>query len=113
MQPGNVYYEGYTREVALRSVGPGWASLINSIFDALPDGVKVIQVKQKLGILRIFSNPADKEFSDFVNTVVEASRHICEGCGDVGCYRSNNGCIRTFCTACNAQHCNLGMDPWL
>ena len=44
----------WTREEALSSVGLGWASIINRIYDNMPEGILVNQVKEKFGGLRFY-----------------------------------------------------------
>jgi hypothetical protein len=54
--PGLVYHPGYTLEMALASVGPGWKSLVQETFDAVRDakvGAVVTRVEEKWGALRI------------------------------------------------------------
>ncbi len=66
--PGNFYAKGYTREGALRSVGEGWAGLVNEAFDALEkltDHVVIDQVKEKYGGLRIYTSPYNEYIKRF------------------------------------------------
>lgn len=80
---GWVNYEGYTLEDALASVGKGWEPLIRELFDQKPDGVKIEQVKEKFGILRVYSN--NSEFDKTVILPLERkSITICENCGNPG-----------------------------
>lgn len=81
MEPGTVNYQGYTREVALRSVGPGWAGLVNEMFDNLPEGIKVVQVKEKLGRLVIYTDIPNVDVTARVRSLHTRSGHTCESCG--------------------------------
>ena len=59
-----VKYKGYTREDALASVGAGWAGLINRVYDVLESikgTVKIVQVKEKFGGLRIYTDYGNDE----------------------------------------------------
>lgn len=50
-----LYPDGYTRDEALRSVGPGWAELVGRAWDAVARvRGTVTQVKEKLGGLRVY-----------------------------------------------------------
>lgn len=54
--PGFVYTPGYSLDLALRSVGEGWAGIITELFAKLAElpRVKVDQVKEKYGTLRVY-----------------------------------------------------------
>lgn len=45
--PGAFCSRGYDLALALRSVGPGWRGLVEPAFDAKPDAVEIVQVKEK------------------------------------------------------------------
>lgn len=109
--------------MGLRSVGPGWATLINQVFDAQPQWVRVIQIKEKMGLLIIYAagdsncNPDElKTFLDLIRNIQIASRELCEGCGAVGYYRSGapgRWWIRTLCNTCEENYQSTGDQPWL
>jgi hypothetical protein len=108
-QPTYVVPSGYTREMALESVGKGWASFIHDIFDRLealnrPD-IRIIQVKQKFGGLRIYLNGVyfddehegeAAEFERYVFQRQKESFYTCETCGNPGTLRSGNH-YQTLC----------------
>jgi hypothetical protein len=51
------------KEYAKMSVGPGWHSLVNELFDlAEKENFTVAQVKEKYGILRIYIDDAKCAF---------------------------------------------------
>jgi hypothetical protein len=101
--PSEVIHEGYDRSLALQSVGSGWASLINELFDFIDNNkiknVKIIQVKEKWGGLRVYT--------DFINTSLQKKIHelelrsfsVCEVTGDPGRLRNCNGWYRTLSDA--------------
>ena len=94
-----VNYKGYTRELALTSVGSGWASLINTVFDTLENiigNVKIIQVKEKFGGLRIYTDVLNEELDTVIQKVGYDSFTICEECGALGKLRGG-GWYRTLC----------------
>ncbi len=119
MNPGWVYYEGYTRDLALRSVGPGWAALVNRVFDGLPAGVKIVQVKEKLGALTIYTEPPNDDVTLLVRDAMADSYNTCENCGALGFHRSGpntitgRNYIRTLCDTCEQIYQTTGDEPWL
>lgn len=117
--PGFVVYErapgenGYSREMALQSVGAGWAALINLVFNNIDNdnkynsgrfmgGVVITQVKEKFGTLRMYhyTTNGDEGYTDgFMSAVQGMSAHICEDCGKPGTI-GGRGWIRTLCGEC-------------
>ena len=69
-----------TREEAKRCVGPGWAKLIDELFDRMPEGAEVFSIKEKFGGLRIDGIGTD----DLEIELEERSHKICEECGEPG-----------------------------
>jgi hypothetical protein len=97
--PGVVHYNGYTRELALKSVGEGWASLVNEVFDKLETikgQTKVIQVKEKWGGLRIYTDYINEDLDNVIRSVEKRSYEICEVSGAPGKLRNCNGWYRTL-----------------
>lgn len=97
--PSVVHYDGYTRELALASVGEGWAKLVNEAFDQLAHikgNIKIIQVKEKWGGLRIYTDYSNHLYDKKVRELEERSFHICEVCGNPGNLRGG-GWYRTLC----------------
>lgn len=97
--PGFVVVTGYSRELALQSVGEGWASLVNEVFDrkeSYGKPITISQVKEKYGGLRIYTNEFDDEFDQFLYDVEMRSFSICEDCGKAGQLRGG-GWYRTLC----------------
>jgi hypothetical protein len=96
---GFVNYKGYTREDALTSVGPGWASLIHMVFDALATikgQVKIVQVKEKWGGLRIYTDYINEQLDTAIRAAEHDSFTICEECGLPGKLRGGSW-YRTLC----------------
>lgn len=82
-----VNYKGYTRELALSSVGPGWAPLIHRIFDTLQNikgTVKIVQVKEKFAGLRVYTDYMNDELEAVIRQAERESFTICEECGEPG-----------------------------
>lgn len=83
------------REDAKSYVGPGWASLIDAIYDRLPEDAHVLQVKEKWGGLRFYVS-GTTELLDFIDEMEARSLETCEVCGQPGRPREG-GWIRTLC----------------
>jgi hypothetical protein len=117
--PGFVIYNdgGYDRDLAKRSVGEGWAGLIDEIFDmkeALKlTNVRIVQVKEKFAALRIYidlytfeeSDPLHK-FEQFIIDAERRSLKICEMCGKPGAVRGRGW----YYTSCD-EHAKPGDLP--
>lgn len=106
--PGFVVYGGYDRELALASVGKGWADLINAVFSkaqSYSPGIRIIQVKEKWGGLRIYCDPYVEDFEKMVREVEKKSFTICEECGKPAKLRDGSW-YKTLCD----EHAN-GREP--
>lgn len=115
-RPGWVDYNGYSREQALQSVGPGWAPLVNRVFDVIDEeklAVLVVQVKEKFGGLRIYAEGPDYErLAPTIFRVEAESYGLCEQCGNPGLLHDVHGWYRTLCP----DHAGEGVPkeaPWL
>jgi hypothetical protein len=84
-----------SREEAKRCVGPGWASLIDAIYDRLPEDAFIYQVKEKWGGLRFYVD-GTMELLDFIDEMEDQSLNICEVCGRPGKPRKG-GWVKTLC----------------
>ena len=88
-----VNYKGYTRENGLTSVGAGWAPLVNRVFDKLETikgNVKIIQVKEQYGGLRIYTDYSNEELDEVIYDAEHESLEICEQCGQPGKLRGKS-----------------------
>lgn len=97
--PTYVIYEGYDRALALESVGQGWSSLIDEVFNYIEQNrvhSKVIQVKEKFGGLRVYTDVGHEGLDEVIRNVGYKSFKICEDCGAAGVLRSG-GWYRTLC----------------
>ncbi len=97
---------GYTLEQGLESVGKGWAALVRTAFSEKPDAIKIVQVKEKFGMLRIYAEPLGDAFGGFsryegcLSALEELSAHICENCGRAGESARKGNWIKTLCKEC-------------
>ena len=91
--------------------GDGWYNLLNTTFrkikkyyinkySEIPNRFYIIQVKQKYGLLRIYSSLVDKEVFDILDEAEAKSSRVCELCGKKGKLREDLHYIRTLCDDC-------------
>lgn len=109
MAVGKVNYKGYTREMALKSVGAGWAPFIHRIFDkmdTIKGSVKIIQVKEKFAGLRVYTDYSNAELDKVINEAERESFKVCETCGRPGKVRGKGW----YYTACDI-HAKNGDIP--
>ena len=74
-------------------------------------GFKILQIKEKFGILVIYYS-FDENVPDAFNYIVKSlvdqvkdrSRIICEKCGEYGSLRSDTGWIHTYCDKCEEEY---------
>ncbi len=85
-----------SREDAKRCVGAGWSSLIDAIYDRLPEDAYIMQIKEKFGGLRFYVTRVSEEVQDFIGEMEHKSFEICEFCGSPGVPR-DTGWILTLC----------------
>ena len=117
--PGFVIYNdgGYDRDLAKRSIGAGWAGLIDEIFDMKEalnlTNVRIVQVKEKYAGLRVYidlysSNDSDPlhQFEKLINDAERRSLTICETCGKPGAVRGRGW----YYTSCD-EHAKNGDLP--
>jgi hypothetical protein len=85
--------------------GPGWKRHLASLFGELEKvaqrrpGFRVVQVKQKLGGLRIYYAPHHDAWVSFLVREAEiACSRTCEWCGAQGELRRTDGLLATRCT---------------
>lgn len=95
-----VNYNGYTREYALSCVGPGWAHLVNRVFDVYDeidnDQTKIVQVKEKYAGLRIYTSYSTEKLEAAIRAAERESYKTCEVCGKPGKTRGH-GWIYAAC----------------
>lgn len=83
--------------------GEGWKAIVMGLLerlDALPlRTLKVVQIKQKFGGLRVYMEGGDEEVSRLIGEAESACRTVCEWCGSAGSI-TNEGWMLTLCQAC-------------
>jgi hypothetical protein len=85
----------------------GWDSLLRELFTALteieriaPGTVRIIQVKQKFGYLRVYLESGNPDTYALIDAAGKASGYICEGCGCHSTISSRGGWLTTLCDDC-------------
>lgn len=94
--------------------GKGWYPLIQPIIDyvkkynsdhpKLDEQIKFLQIKEKYGGLRIYTNFGNKELYDMIDKAEDESYQVCETCGsreDVGL--KFDGWYETMCHKCAVE----------
>lgn len=95
-------YWNVTREEGYRCVGKGWHTLLDALFDFTEKhNITVVQVKEKFGGLRFYTNGiADEKVMDecwkMTQDAERKSVTMCEECGHPG-KRRMGGWIKTLC----------------
>lgn len=84
--------------------GDGWEPLIRRLSEKLePLGIGAVQVKEKFGGLRFYTNGGSDEVDAFIRAAEEESFKTCEHCGEPGTTRGG-GWIRTLCDKCEDKY---------
>lgn len=87
--------------------GDGWEPLLREmseklepICQAIPT-LKAVQVKEKLGTLRVYMTGYNDEIDAVIHEAVCKSKVTCEECGaQEATLRNNGGWYRTLCNSC-------------
>ncbi len=81
----------------------GWYSIINDMLATMdhsmsvPFDLKVVQIKEKFGTLRVYIAPRDPYTQGIIDMAETISKHICERCGEPGEMRTGIGWHKTLC----------------
>ena len=130
--PGCAIYEdgGYDLTLAKQSVGVGWHCILERLFVAKPEWIKVIQVKEKFGGLRFYLQDGTirvdfigvgslamqterveyeeeheiqaQNYKKMVQAAEAESFKICEDCGAPGSPKPGRW-VRTLCVECDSK----------
>ena len=106
--PGALYPEGYDLALALRSVGPGWRSLVEELFEQRPEDVAIVLVTSDRGALAAYAEPeGDFWFSRVLARASDASLRTCEVCAADAMPQQIGDDIATLCV----QHARQRREP--
>lgn len=83
-------------------INDGWFTIVKDMAERLAvfDGVYVTQIKEKLGLLRIYLSHTTDETLAIVNEAVDRSVSTCEVCGNPGKLESPRGWVKCVCSGC-------------
>jgi hypothetical protein len=97
-----------TEEDAVACVGKGWESLVRRVYNAkigIGTPVGIIQVKEKWGGLRIYTDYYDEQLEPIIKQVGEESLTICERCGSPASLVQKGAWYQT--------RCGIHADDWV
>ena len=85
--------------------GEGWYSIIEKLFEDIKKlnpskDFEIIQVKEKWGGLRVYTNYTTDEIEKLINEAEEESFKTCETCGEAGERSTKGGWTKTICSNC-------------
>lgn len=89
-----------TEEQAVKCVGKGWETLVRKVYNAkagMGSTVGIIQVKEKWGGLRVYTDYYDSELEKTILQVGEDSFKICQDCGSPARLVKKGGWYQTLC----------------
>lgn len=96
----------HLKEDTADCVGKGWRPLVQSLIDQChAEGVKILQIKEKFGGLRFYTEPHQSAvLEEMIRGAENGSFHICEDCGTTEDVKHGNlkesGWIKTLCLGC-------------
>jgi hypothetical protein len=124
-------YEGNPGRVNWSGVPQGWIPIIDvlcgSIQDyidhtstwnkelsmfASPPQVTCVQVKEKFGGLRFYTNGHDDIVEGMITMAEYMCSQVCEDCGSKEDLGITSGWIRTLCRSCVILHGDRAMNSW-
>ena len=91
--------------------GPGWDKILDELFFVIKKNIdtkvidisfKIIQVKEKWGTLRVYTNWGDDHIWQLISQYEELTHRVCELCGEPGELRIK-GWMSTLCNSCNEK----------
>lgn len=97
----------YSEEEAVAQVGKGWESLVREVYAAktgMGINVGIIQVKEKYGGLRVYTDYYHEQLEEVISDVGKRSFSVCEECGADGNLWLRRG--TWYVTRCDAHKGN-------
>lgn len=89
------------------AVGQGWMKIVEPALRAMKKidpNIRIDQIKEKFGGLRIYFAASDPILYDMLELVVNGAEskawHTCEECGELAERVNDEGWIRTICDSC-------------
>lgn len=85
-------------------VQAGWMDLVYEARDlCTKHGVRLAQVKEKFGDLRIYTEGATEQVSREISAICVRSSALCEDCGRPGSPHQKGSWMRTLCRGCAVE----------
>ena len=93
-------------------IGDGWLLLLEELFDKIQklvdnnplyNSLEIVQVKEKYGELRVYTNAYWEVVEDLIDEYTRKSKTICEWCGKKDKLRDDNGWYTTLCKKCHEK----------
>lgn len=91
--------------------GDGWLSILENLFEKISVIVKrdnlidfrVVQVKEKFGDLRVYTNNSNQEIKDLIRDAEKLCSISCSECGELSSHTTKGGWISNFCEKCSIK----------
>ena len=80
--------------------GNGWKDILDRLFAKIKDDTKVVQVKEKWGLLRVYVDTATNETYNAIDEAERESAKTCEECGSTEGVTTAGGWLKTLCQKC-------------
>ena len=93
----------YSARDCYSSVGKGWWPLIRVLWKYKPDNINIVQVKEKFGVLRVYTDCINDRYDAVIDALETLSSRICEGCGAKGRLDTSHYWMQTLCKSCKAM----------
>ncbi len=105
---GNINYTNF-------DLPKGWVGIVREFAQKFDDNfpaISIVQVKQKLGHLRIYVDrdvmhqlpmETQADIHAFIMDVEEKVLNVCEECGSIGASRNSRPHVQNLCTKCNYE----------
>lgn len=77
--------------------GVGWLTLVDIVYDNVPEGIEIKEVFQKWGGLKVQYDGENIHFEELVDNVYYISQKMCEVCGKSGGNTIMDGWETTLC----------------
>lgn len=83
----------------------GWLGILDGLCECITNAdrqsdsakTRIVQVKEKLGSLRVYHSSHDPIINAYVRMAEEMSQRVCEVCGSPGKLITDSGWMRTRC----------------
>lgn len=82
-------------------------------YKGVPEGFKIVQVKEKFGGLRFYVENADDVVHELIRFTETLADHTCEYCGSNQNILKSKGWIITACEQCTKTHEFLVNREWI